>query len=261
MQSLLHYKIYPTTNKIAQSPPLLILHGLLGSMDNWRNQAKQLCHTRTVITIDLRNHGHSPHFSGMSYKQMGLDIIAILEYEKLETIDLLGHSMGGKIAMWLALHYPTKIATLIVVDIAPKTYPLWHQKVLTAMLMAPLAEFQSRQQVDQYLSQFIEDDIERLFLAKNLQRHANKGYQWRCNLNEIVKSYLKIATFPLSNLTFLGKSYFIRGENSPYIESEDHILIKNLFPEAEIHTIANATHLPHIEQGSNFYQLLATFLK
>ncbi len=261
MPSRLHYKIYPIANKITQSPPLLILHGLLGSMDNWRSQAKKLSQARTVIIIDLRNHGHSPHIKGMSYKQMGLDIMTILEYEKLLTIDLLGHSMGGKIAMWLALHYPTRITTLIVVDIAPKTYPLWHQKVLTAMLMAPLSEFQSRQQVDHYLSQVISDPLERLFLLKNLERHKENGYQWRCNLKEIAKSYLKIATFPISNLTFLGKSYFIRGENSTYIEPNDHALIRKLFPKAKIHSIANSGHLPHIEEADRFYQLLATFLK
>ncbi len=268
MRSLLHYKTYKKISKINQhinniyyKPPLLILHGLLGSMDSWRSQAKRLEQSRTVITVDLRNHGRSPHLKGMSYQQMGLDILAIMEYEKLETIDLLGHSMGGKVAMWLALHYPRRIATLIVVDIAPKTYPLWHQKMLIAMLKAPLLTFQSRQQVDHYLSQFIANDSERFFISKNLQKRTGMGYKWRCNLKQIVTSYLKIAAFPVPAFIFSNQSYFIRGENSSYILPNDHALIKRLFTQSEIHTIKNSSHLPHIEQADCFYQLLKTFLK
>lgn len=261
MQSLLHYKIYPAIHRATSSPPLLILHGLLGSMDNWRGQAKRLSQTQTVITIDLRNHGHSPHFDGMSYQQMGLDILAIINYEQLTSINLVGHSMGGKVAMWLALHYPTQVSKLIIVDIAPKTYPLWHQKILIAMLKAPLSSFQSRQQVDHYLSHFIEDEKERLFLSKNIKKRVGEGYKWRCNLKAIVKSYLKIATFPVPDLVFSNKSCFIRGGNSPYIEKDDYPLIKHLFPRAEIYTIENAAHLPHIEQADDFYQQLKKFLK
>ena len=268
MLSLLYYKTYKRISKFNlvinstnNNPPLFILHGLLGSMDNWRSQAKRLEQSRTVITVDLRNHGRSPHLKDMSYQQMGLDILAIMEYEKLETIDLLGHSMGGKVAMWLALHYPRRIATLIVVDIAPKTYPLWHQKVLIAMLKAPLLTFQSREQVEHYLSQFIEDDSERSFISKNLQKRTNRGYKWRCNLKQIVTSYLKIAAFPVPTSVFSNQSYFIRGENSSYILPNDHALIKRLFTQSEIHTIKNSSHLPHTEQADDFYQLLESFLK
>lgn len=268
MLSLLHYKTYKKISKINlainftnERPPLFILHGLLGSMDNWHSQAKRLQQFRTVITVDLRNHGRSPHLKGMSYRQMGLDIVAIMEHEKLETIDLLGHSMGGKVAMWLALHYPRRIATLIVVDIAPKTYPLWHQEMLIAMLKAPLLSFQSRQQVDDYLAQFIADEHERLFISKNLQKRTGRGYKWRCNLKQIVISYLKIAAFPIPASLFSNQSYFIRGENSPYILPTDHALIKRLFTQSEIHTIKNSSHLPHREQADAFYQLLQSFLK
>jgi len=193
MQPLLHYKIYSGGDKQKNTPPLLILHGLLGSMDNWRSQAKRLAQSRTIITIDLRNHGHSPHLAGMSYKEMAMDVIAVLRHEKLAEVDLLGHSMGGKVAMWLALHFPALISRLIIVDIAPKTYPLWHQKVFAAMMKLPLSELKSRKEVDRYFAELIEDDVERIFLSKNLQRHQNGGYTWRCNLNEIAKGYLKIA--------------------------------------------------------------------
>ena len=260
MTSLLHYKSYSATTTNKQIPPLLILHGLLGSMDNWRTQAKRLSQSRTIMTIDLRNHGHSPHINGMSYKQMALDIIAIIKHENLPPIDLMGHSMGGKVAMWLALHYPALITKLIIVDIAPKTYPLWHQKVLTAMLKAPLAQFQTRKQIDQYLSLSIKDNAERIFLAKNLQRLEKGGYEWRCNLDEIVTSYLKIAAFPVADLVFSNPALFIRGENSSYIQPDDHSLIKSLFTHSQIQTIANSAHLPHIEQPDKFYQHVKNFL-
>jgi esterase len=213
-----------------------------------------------VITIDLRNHGHSPHRVGMSYKQMALDIIDIIQYEKLTRIDLLGHSMGGKVAMWLALHYPVLISKLIVVDIAPKTYPLWHQKILAIMQKAPLSSFQSRQQIDHYLARFIEDESERAFIAKNLLRKQEGGYHWRCNLTEIITSYLKIAAFPASTLIFSNPTLFLRGENSHYIMRKDYSLITSLFTLSEIHSIAHSDHLPHIEQPDAFYQQVQLFL-
>jgi esterase len=260
MKSLLHYKIYTEANSETHRRPLLLLHGLLGSMDNWRAQAKWLAQSRPIITVDLRNHGHSPHLVGMSYKQMALDIIAVLEHEKLACIDLLGHSMGGKVAMWLALHYPDRIARLIVVDIAPKKYPLWHQKILTVMLKAPLSQFQSRQQIDQYLSHSIEDNHERAFLSKNLQRYRKGGYKWRCNINEIVRSYLKIAAFPMSSLIFTKPTLFMRGENSVYVMPSDYSLIFTVFVRSQIDVIPNSGHLPHIEQADSFRRCLEVFL-
>lgn len=261
MKPLLHYKVVSIAENKKTSPPLIILHGLLGSMDNWRSQAKRLAQSRVVITIDLRNHGHSPHIAGMSYKEMAMDIVAVLQQEKLATVDLLGHSMGGKVSMWLALHFPELVSRLIVVDIAPKTYPLWHQKVFAAMMQLPLRELKSRKEVDQYFADLIEDDVERVFLSKNLQRREEGGYAWRCNLDEIAKGYLKIAAFPSSNLAFPKKSCFIRGEQSHYIEANDHSLIKTMFRQANIHTVKNSSHLPHIEQADSFYQLVLTFLK
>lgn len=260
MKPLLHYKIYPATTEISPVRPLFILHGLLGSMDNWHTQAKALSRSRMIITVDLRNHGRSPHRMGMSYKQMALDIIDIIQYEKLTHIDLLGHSMGGKVAMWLALHYPSLISKLIVVDIAPKTYPLWHQKTLIAMQKAPLSTLESRKQIDDYLTHFIDSDIGRAFIAKNLRRKRQGGYQWRCNLTEIMTSYLKIATFPTSNLVFSNPALFIRGENSHYIMRDDYPLITTLFTLSQIRSIARTSHLPHIEQPDVFHQQVQLFL-
>ncbi|HFC91296.1 MAG TPA: alpha/beta fold hydrolase [Leucothrix mucor] len=260
MDALLHYKTYLALNKNSQNPVLFILHGLLGSMDSWRTQAKRLSQFRTIITVDLRNHGHSPHSNDMSYKKMALDIIALIKHKKLTKIDLIGHSMGGKIAMWLALHYPAHVRKLIIVDIAPKTYPLWHQKILVAMLKAPLFQFQTRKEIDQYLSTTIEDNIETTFLTKNVQRLPNGGYEWRCNLAVIVTSYLKIAGFPVPDLIFTNPTLFIYGDNSPYIKLDDHRLIKSLFTHSQIQSIDHSGHLPHIEQPDEFYHCIKRFL-
>ena len=262
MNPLLHYKVYPSAQHPAetQSLPLVILHGLLGSMDNWRSQATRLSASRTVITVDLRNHGHSPHLNGMSYREMAADIIDVLAHENLTKIHLLGHSMGGKVAMTLALNNPDMVEKLLVVDIAPKTYPLWHQKVLAAMLETPLSSLQSRQAVDQHLAQFIVDDVERIFLLKNLHRREAGGYEWRCNLTEIAKGYLKIAAFPSSDQAFMNECCFIRGENSHYVSHTDFPSILSLFPHAHIETVAGSGHLPHIEQADIFYYLVNDFL-
>jgi pimeloyl-ACP methyl ester carboxylesterase len=145
-------------------------------------------------------------------------------------------------------------------DNAPKTYPLWHQKTLIAMQKAPLSTLQSRKQVDDYLAYVIESEIERAFIAKNLLRKREGGYQWRCNLTEIMTSYLKIAAFPISNLVFSNPALFIRGENSHYIMHDDYPLITSLFTLAQIRSIAHASHLPHIEQPDVFHRHVQLFL-
>ncbi|MCK5902732.1 MAG: alpha/beta fold hydrolase [Cocleimonas sp.] len=257
---LLHYKIYPTKEKRVQGHPLIILHGLLGSMDNWHSQALRLSISRPVITVDLRNHGRSPHLKGMSYKAMVADLLTLLIHEQLTHVDLLGHSMGGKVAMLLTLQHARLINKLIVVDIAPKTYPLWHQHILSTLLQTPLSTFQSRSAIDHYLSQQITDPKKRIFLTKNIQRKTTGGYQWRCNLSEIAKGYLNIAGFPQQHLSVATPSYFIRGEQSHYISPEDTPLIQSMFKHAQQQTVHHAGHLPHIEQADIFYRSVQAFL-
>jgi len=261
---LLHYKIFvPEKESAQQLTPLFILHGLLGSMDNWRSQAKKLSQFRPVFTLDLRNHGNSPHIKGMSYREMYEDVIKVAVHEKLECVHLLGHSMGGKIAMQLALAQPSMIKSLIIVDIAPKPYPLWHQKTLQGVMSAPVETMQSRQEVDQYLKPWIEDSSERTFMLKNLKRDNSgnsNGFVWRCNLEEISRGYLKIAGFSTAHQEYSRKSLFIHGENSNYIQESDNPLIHSLFSKTKIITINNSGHLPHFQQANQLYALVDTFL-
>jgi len=286
--NLLHYKIFEAeTAESKDRIPLIILHGLLGSMDNWRGQAKRLSKNRTVITMDLRNHGNSPHLSGMSYREMYEDVIKLLIHLKIEIFDCLGHSMGGKVAMQMALanaqminHAKNangvdgsnanvgvpRLNKLIIVDIAPRSYPLWHQQTLETVLKAPVAELDSRQAVDDYLQDTIEDPTERGFMIKNLRRanandDPNTGFRWKCNMSEIARGYLKIAGFNTAEDTFNNKTLFMGGGDSPYIREQDHPIISSLFPQSTIITIDNAGHLPHFQQADEFYERVDGFLR
>jgi len=275
-ESFLNYKIFETEDSESQQKtPLIILHGLLGSMDNWRAQAKRLSANRTVITMDLRNHGSSPHLAGMSYREMYEDVLLLLKHLNIEKFDCLGHSMGGKVAMQMALangKMPSSEQTkpvlekLLVVDIAPRAYPLWHQKTLEAVLNAPLAELDSRQAIDDHLQDSIDDATERGFMIKNLRR-ANKddnpstGFRWKCNMEEIARGYLKIANFTTAQATFNNKTLFMRGGDSPYVREQDYPIIKALFPNSIVITIENAGHLPHFQQADEFFERVDGFFQ
>lgn len=178
------------------TPPLVVLHGLLGSLDNWQTFARGQTTQRAVLAMDLRNHGASPHLEGMSYRQMGADVVEVLDALGIPRCDLMGHSMGGKVAMTLALQHPERVKRLLVVDIAPKAYPPRHQALLQAMSTLPLTTLTSRKQADEWLSSTVKHPFERGFLLKNLGRHTDGSFFWQCNLPEIAKQYLKISGFP-----------------------------------------------------------------
>lgn len=261
MTQRLHYKQFGEDHS---DQTMILLHGLLGSMDNWRSQANHLAKQDKIrcITPDLRNHGQSPRLSGMRYKDMASDVLALADHLNIERFHLLGHSMGGKVAMELALNHADRLHQLIVVDIAPKAYKLWHLPVFKALLALPIDNIQSRKQANEYLSKSIDDDAERAFLLKNLKVAEKGGYEWRCNLQEITRSYLNIANFnPPEHAVFNSACLFISGENSPYIEPKaDLELIRNNFPHARIQVIKDAGHLPHVESPKAFYQCIQDFL-
>jgi len=235
---------------------------MLGSMDNWRSQAQRLSAHYHVITPDLRNHGRSPHLSGMRYKDMANDVFALANHLGLKHFNLLGHSMGGKVAMEMALSQPDIVQRLVIVDISPKPYSLWHLALFKALLTLPIDEFSSRSQADKALSVQVNDPFERAFLLKNLKSLKTGGYAWRCNLQEITRSYLNIANFiQKPNVTFNKKSLFIKGEQSPYIDLKaDTEIILTTFPNAHIKTIEGAGHTPHVEKSAVFSEMISEFL-
>ena len=256
---LLHYKTYA---KKEQANSIVLLHGMLGNMDNWRRQAQRLSKHFHVITPDLRNHGRSPHLSGMRYKDMASDVLALVEHLEINSFHLLGHSMGGKIAMEIALNHPQNIQKLMIIDIAPKAYQLWHLATFKALLALPVDQLTSRTQADKLLSEEIDDPFDRAFLLKNLKSNQSGGYSWRCNLEEITRAYLNISNFTQKEQAkFEGDVLFIKGEKSPYINiDQDTDVISNFFPKSDIKTVLNSGHNPHTENAEAFYVMISHFL-
>lgn len=253
---LLHYDTYGDASK----PPLIVLHGLLGESSNWRTAARHLQQDYYVIALDLRNHGKSPHCKGMSYLEMSNDVLAVMQHLQFDTANIMGHSMGGKIAMHLALHHPKRIQNLIVVDIAPVKYPLIHQSIFKALLTLPLSELKDRNAADAYLATSIDEPFERGFLLKNLTRTDN-GFIWQCDLEEIARNYLKIASFPESMACYEKSCLFIQGELSDYINPENTPSIQQYFPKAEIQKIQEARHLPHVQNTPVFLETVTKFMQ
>jgi esterase len=256
---LLSYKSFGDE---ANSACIVLLHGMLGNMDNWRSQARRLSTHFRVITPDLRNHGDSPHLSGMRYQDMASDVLTLMDHLGIKQFDLLGHSMGGKVAMEIALNHAERLQRLIIVDIAPKSYQLWHLGIFKALLSLPVADLTSRNEADEMLAEHIENPFERSFLLKNLKSNDSGGYSWQCNLQEITRAYLNIANFTQSDQSsFDGETLFISGGKSPYIDTvTDASTIQGFFPASSIQTIQDAGHTPHVEKADDFYQMMSEFL-
>jgi esterase len=256
--ALLNYRIFGELSP--NTPPLIVLHGLLGSLENWYTFARSQADKRAVIALDLRNHGGSPHVTGMTYREMADDVLAVIDALNIQQCYLMGHSMGGKVAMTLALLHPAMVERLIVVDIAPKAYTPRHQALIQAMVAMPLAELQNRKQADEWLSTTVKQPFERGFLLKNLGRNSDGTFYWQCYLQEIARQYLKITSFPVLATTFNAPSLFIRGGQSDYVQDTDLSSIQQYFPQAVLQTVATAGHLPHVQTPAEFIALVETFL-
>ncbi len=243
-------------------PPLIILHGLFGSLDNWQTIAKRLAEDFTVFILDLRNHGRSPHSREHSYALMCEDLLAFMEEHWVFETALLGHSMGGKLAMYFALHQADKVEKLVVVDIAPKAYPGGHEIIFQALLNLPLEEIHSRKEAEAWLAGPIISRPVRQFLLKNLGRDKAGRFFWKPNIEVLHRQYHEILreiggddTSPFDKPTL-----FIRGGRSGYILDEDVPEIKKLFPAARFHTIPETGHWVHAEAPDEFVSVVKGFL-
>lgn len=244
-----------------RGPPLLILHGLLGSSRNWHGTAQALAEKFQVAAIDLRNHGASPHADAMDYPAMAGDLAELLDEWRWPQARVIGHSMGGKLAMYLAAAHAERVESLLVADIAPAAYaPDAHLAVLDAMEAVPLADIRNRQDADACLAEHIADRAMRLFLLKNLIA-TDDGYRWRVNLPAIRRQLPVLsAAPPLQGLpAYQGKALFLAGEHSGYIRPEHHPAIGRHFPKSRIKTIHGASHWPHVEQPAAFLQAAQAF--
>ena len=241
--------------------PLVILHGLFGTLDNWQTLGKQIAEHFMVFLLDQRNHGRSPHADIMNYPAMADDLHHFMESQWLFRSHIMGHSMGGKTAMKLALQYPDMVDKLIVVDIAPKVYPGNHQFIFDALFDVDLDRIDSRADADEQLIKHIPDFGIRQFLLKNLTRTREGSYRWKMNLPVIYEHYREILAATSGEDPFEGPALFIRAANSPYILDEDLPMIRQLFPQARIETIADAGHWVHADQPEKLFQLVINFLK
>jgi esterase len=242
-----------------QGKPIIILHGLMGFSDNWQSIAKGLAQDHLVITPDLRNHGRSPHHHNHSYPLMADDVKHLMETLWMFSATVIGHSMGGKVAMHLALHHPDAVDRLVVVDIEPGKAEDNHSGIFDALLSMDLSKMTSRQDAEAYLSDRIRDYGTRQFLLKNITREEDGTFTWKMNLPALWKNYPRILE-AVSGEPFRKPALFIRGGRSDYIKESEWPHIKTLFPEAELVTIPDAGHWVHAEKPVELLQIIKNFL-
>ena len=235
--------------------PILALHGLLGSMRNWTSAGRLLAERYRVILVDARNHGGSVHTSTHSFVDMVEDLLELLDHLGLDTATIIGHSMGGKVAMALACRYPERVDQIFVVDSAPKDYPAMHDREFEAMYALDLANLESRGAADDHMAKYFDDWAFRQFLISNVIRAEDGSFKWLVNLPVIEASLLDLAKNPLSlDDVFEGKTAFLKGGKSNYIQNEDFTDIRFHFPKATIDTWDDSGHNPHFEHRNRFVE-------
>lgn len=251
----LNYKVF------GEGDPVLILHGMFGTLDNWQTIAKKLAKHFMVFIIDLRNHGRSPHSDEFDYAIMANDIREFMESNWIYEAYVVGHSMGGKVAMQLASENPDMVQKLVLVDIAPKAYEGNHQAIFEALFSLDLDQLESRKEADQLLQKKIDSYSVRQFILKNLSiNKETEGYEWKMNLPVIHASYQEILDKGNLSTPFENPTLFIKGAQSKYILLEEFESYKNYFPNATLETIEKAGHWVHAEQPKVFLEVLTNFL-
>lgn len=252
----LNFKVF------GQGEPLIILHGMFGTLDNWQTLGKQFAQYHAVYLVDQRNHGRSPHTDLIDYPSMAADLKQFLETQSISKTNLLGHSMGGKTAMLFALEYADLVNKLIVVDVAPKRYAGGHEEILAAILSLDLNTIQNRQDAEIFLRERLPLETEGTiqFLMKNLTRKSEGGFEWKMNFPVIYKHYEDILAPVTSEFPFEGETLFVRGGKSNYIRDTDWQSILTLFPNAKLETIADAGHWVHAEQPQRLMQVITGFM-
>ncbi len=243
-----------------EGEPLVLLHGLFGSADNLGGIARIFEERFKTISIDLRNHGRSPHCVTISYPEMASDVLKVLDKEKIDSANILGHSMGGKTAMQLALQSPLKVKNLIVGDIAPVLYGAHHSRILEGMKAVEEAAPATRKQAEEILREYEGEPAVLSFLLTNWRRTEAGSWAWRVNVSAISNEYNNIAAANEGE-PFNGPVLFMRGGNSQYIGAEHREAILKLFPNASVRTIENTGHWLHAEKPEMFARAVMKFLE
>ena len=230
------------------SPPLMIIHGLYGSGKNWGVIAKRLSDKFHVIAVDLRNHGESPWFDSHNYHDMAEDLVEVITYLNIRP-DIIGHSMGGKAAMVLALKNPNFVNRLLIADIAPVKYEHDQSKFIEAMQKVDLSKVEKRSEAIAALSNFVEDKSLQSFFTQSLDL---KTKSWKLNLDILSLQMHEILSFPKIDEKFSGHTLFFKGENSEYIRAEHREIINSFFTKARFATLKDAGHWLHAEKPREF---------
>ncbi len=248
--------------QLGEGKNIVLIHGLFGSLENLNMVAKSLSQHYCVTSIDVRNHGNSFHQQDMDYQVLAQDVINLLDDLSIEHCHILGHSMGGKIAMKIALSFPERISKLIVADIAPVKYPAHHLTIIEGLQAIDLTQVHKRKDADIQLSKYVTDNGVRQFLLRNIALNEQGKFQFKCNLLFIAQGYEQIMQ-SLSGQTdeqFNGDTLFIKGANSDYILPEHHSAIALLFPKAKAKIIQGAGHWLHAEKTVAFNKIVTRFL-
>lgn len=253
---LLHHRTYGSSG-----PPLIILHGLFGALDNWHSLAQRWAQDFQIFALDQRNHGKSPHTSSMSYPEMAQDVRHWMDVHQLERAFVIGHSMGGKTAMSLAQLEPERLMGLLVADIAPRAYPAGHDFILSTLRDFPIDDIGSRKEAEQWMAERIQDPGIRLFLLKNLARKSDGGYVWKMNLPVIERDYKQIIDKIPFQKTLYTPTLVAYGARSGYVEQQDKPVIRRYFPRAQFLAFPDTGHWLHAEQPDLFYQTALDFFK
>ena len=237
-----------------QGKPLIILHGLFGSSDNWFTLAKTFSQQFKVFLVDQRNHGQSPQSAEMNYELLAEDLHDFIREHALDRPAVIGHSMGGKAAMNFAVKYPKEIGKMIVVDIVPKLYPVHHDAILEGLSAIPLQTIGSRTVADDLLAGYVPEVDVRQFLLKNLSRVTEGGFVWKINLQAIERNIESLGADMVYSGKHDGSCLFIRGEKSNYYSPGDELQIRAIFPNAEFATM-NTGHWVQAEKPEEFAQI------
>lgn len=242
----LHYK------EFGQGEPLIILHGLFGMLDNWQYHSKKWSANYRVFALDARNHGHSPHSDVFTYAAMADDLLEFANTHKLLHFRLLGHSMGGKTAMYFAQHFPEYVEKLLVADIGPRAYPVHHREIIDALKALPLAAITSRGEADEALASSIPEEGVRQFLLKSLYWVEKGRLAFRFNLEAIDRQIDEVGKANFDR-QYQGETLFLYGGNSRYVSPlRDEDEIKTVFPAARLRVLPDAGHWLHAEQPDLF---------
>ena len=240
---------------------LIVIHGLFGMSDNWSTLGRKFSKRFKVHLIDLRNHGRSPHSRDFNYDVMCEDLIEYIEDYNIKKPLVIGHSLGGKVAMKLAFTHAEILEKLLIADISPRRYNTdFHENLLKILYSLPLEDFERREDIEEILAETFENRGMRLFLMKNLFRNEHNKFAWRFNIDVLLEKVSNIQEAEFINSKCNVPTLFIRGGDSNYVTSEDEIIIKKHFTNFSISTIEGAGHWLHAEKPDLFYDEVIKFI-